>query len=99
MLVKLDLDPKIVWRLEEQAESEGMTIGEFVGQAVTYGIKAPRKWHTNQFQGEITRQEIARLHAEGLTDAEIAQRVDRVREYVADVRRKLGLKANRRRQA
>lgn len=92
MIVKLDLDPKLVWRLEEQAEAEGVTVAQIVARAF-----APRSTVQGS-AGDRTRAEVARLHGAGLPDAEIAVRVGRVQEHVARVRRGLGLKPNRRRQ-
>lgn len=96
MLLKVDLDPKTIWRIEERAEFNECTVAEYLVQVAEHGVAAPRSWRTTEQQGAETRSRVGALHAEGFTDAEIAARVGRVREHVASVRRKLGLKPNKR---
>lgn len=96
MMVKLRLDPKLVWRLEEQAEKAGLTFNEHAA-ALLEG-KRQGLWSTSRAAGALTKQRVAELHAEGLSDSEIAVRVERVIEHVRFVRRNLGLKPNRRRK-
>lgn len=91
--VKVKLDPRAVWKLEDTAEKRGMTLGEHIAEIVTPRVS---KVHEN---GDRTRSEVARLHALGLADEEIAARVDRVQEHVARLRRAAGLKPNRKKLA
>lgn len=93
MIVKLELDPKLVWRLEEQAEKAGLTFNEHA--AARLEGKRQGLWSTSRAAGEITKKRVAELHAQGLTDAEISAAIERVIEHVAFVRRNLGLKPNR----
>lgn len=96
MILKVELDPKTIWRLEERAEFNSCTVAEYLARVAEHGVAAPRAWSTNEQQGAETRARVRELHAEGFTDAEIAARIGRVREYVALVRRRLGLAPNKR---
>lgn len=99
MEVKVRLSPKAVWRLEDEAESAGMNLSEYAG-LLLQGAHVARGSHSTKVEaGAETRRRIAELHADGLTDAEIAAEVDRVQEHVARLRRGLGLKPNKRRDA
>jgi hypothetical protein len=93
VIVKLDLDPKLVWRLEESAERAGLSVSQMLAQAFQPKVSAV------SVAAERTRSEVIRLHSEGLADEEIAVRVDRVKEHVARLRRAAGLKPNRRKVA
>lgn len=96
MILKIELDPKLVWRLDEVAERRGVSAAELAAEVVEKAfVQRPSKL---ALAGERTRAEVARLHAEGLTDVEIAERIGRVQEHVARTRRVLGLKPNRRRR-
>ncbi len=96
MIVKLDLDPKLVWRLEEAAERDGVTMSDYAIQ-VLCGDRAVRQPHAKRVAAGVeTQRKIAELHAQGLTDAEIADRVERVQGHVARLRRRLGLAPHRR---
>ena len=92
MIVKLELDPKLVWRLEEQAEKGGQSLSQYVADLVTLRSPAPK------LRPGSRAAEIVRLHGEGWTDVEIAERLECVRAYVTQVRNRHGLKSNRRRK-
>lgn len=93
MIVKLDLDPKLVWRAEAIAEKRGMSLAQLVAVALV----PPKSEQAPQtVAAQRTRLGVIELHSEGFTDAEIASRVGRVEGHVARVRRAAGLKANRR---
>lgn len=95
MVVKLNLDPKLVWRLEDEAEAAGMDLSEYAG-LLLQGARVAKSSHSTRVEaGAETRRRIGDLHAKGFTDAEIAAEVDRVQEHVARLRRGLGLKPNR----
>lgn len=89
MIVKLELDPKLVWRLEELAEKGGQSLGQYIADLVTLRAPAPR------LRPGSRAAEILRLHGEGLTDVEIAERLECVRAYVTQIRNRHGLKPNR----
>lgn len=95
MNVNVRLDPKLVWVLTDKAEEKGLTLPEFLGELAARAVPRPS---AKSIAAEHTRNEVARLHGEGFTDAEIAARVGRVQEHVARVRRGMGLKPNRRRK-
>lgn len=91
MIVKVELDPKLVWRLTDEAEKSGMSLPAYLADLVV--LKAP----TAPVPRSQRQQDIVRLHAEGLSDVEIAERLECVRAYVVQIRRRHGLKPNRRR--
>ena len=93
-MMSVKLDPKLVWRLGELAEVRGVSTSEVVAELLA-GVAAPAVVGQLTAEGDQTRAEVARLHGLGLTDDEIAERVGRVREHVARVRRRLGLKMNK----
>lgn len=98
MIVKVDLDPKLVWRLEAAAEKRGMSFNDFAAarllmpESVSHGLVSVSR-------ADETRRRVVALHADGLTDEEIAASVDRVKEHVARLRRGAGLKPNKGRGA
>lgn len=85
MRVTVDLDPRDVWRLEEQAEKRGVTPGE-----VLRDILALK--HTARKTRERVREQVKA----GKCDADIAKAIGSTNRYVAEIRRGLGLPANRR---
>lgn len=90
MLVKLKLDPKDVWRLTDEAEKCGQSLAAYLADLVV--LKAP----VQPLPRSQRQQDILRLHGEGFSDMEIADRLECVRAYVVQVRRRHGLKPNRR---
>lgn len=95
MLVKLRLNPKLVWELSDQADRAGLTLSELVALRLSpEPVEVPeRGW------SELTRERVAHFHGQGFTDEEIAARIGRVVGHVARVRRGLGLKINKRKAA
>ncbi len=93
MIVKLDLDPKLVWRAETAAEREGKTLSQYLS-GILREPETVRHGRVPEPVSERTRLEVIRLHGEGFTDTEIALQVGRVREHVARLRRGAGLKPN-----
>ena len=93
-MMSVKLDPKLVWRLGELAEARGLSTSEVVAELLAGGASPAGKVYLTT-EGDQTRAEVARLHGLGFTDEQIAERVGRVREHVARVRRRLGLKVNR----
>lgn len=89
MIVKLDLDPRVVWRLSEIAERRGVTESVVVAELVGTRPRTAR-----QDAGEVTRKKVIELHAAGLSDREIALSVGRVVEHVSRVRKAAGLPRN-----
>lgn len=89
MIVKVRLDPRVAWKLTDAAEARGLALGEYLAKLVT-PAETPK-----EVAAERTRANVVMLHAQGLTDEEIAARVNRVREHVARLRRAAGLKPNR----
>lgn len=98
MIVKLDIDPKLVWQLNDESEQIASTPSRIVGGILSsrYSLKAVPTQDAGLMR---TRDAVAHLHAEGCTDVEIAARVDRVLPRVARVRRELGLKPNKRKES
>lgn len=86
MIVKVDMDPRVLWQVEARAEKLGLSFSAYVCQLVGERV-APAK-------GFETRDQVVRLHGEGLSDEAIAERVGRVVGHVARLRRAAGLKRN-----
>ena len=97
LVLKVDLDPRLLWLLNDEAEQIGSTT-----QSIVAGMIRGRYSGFRVPDGDVrveTRDIVARLHAKGHTDAEIAAHADRVVGHIARVRRQLGLKPNRRGEA
>lgn len=91
MILKVDLDPKLIWRLGEVAEKHSVTVDQLVT-----GVLVNRLQLRRMTPRKPERQaRIVELHGEGFTDMEIAERLECVREYVVQIRRRHGLKPNR----
>ena len=91
MILKVDLDPKLVWKLGEVAEKNGVTVDQLVA-----GVLVNRLQLRRMTPRKPERQaRIVELHGEGFTDVEIAEQLECVREYVVQIRRRHGLKPNR----
>lgn len=91
MILKVDIDPRLISKLEDFAEARGVKpsvlAGHILTQKLTLRKMTPRK--------PERQARIVELHGEGFTDAEIAERLECVREYVVQIRRRHGLKPNR----
>lgn len=88
MKIQVDLDPKDVWRIQEQAERRGMTPGAVLREEFS------RRRYGQDFRDTIRARVIA-----GMCDADIAtEMVWPTVGTVAAVRRGLGLAANKRYQ-
>lgn len=83
MKVIVDLDPKDLWVLTEQAERQGMTLPDFLRARML-----DRK--------PTVRDRVVELHAAGLCDADIGLELGMDLHQTAAMRRGLGLEANRR---
>lgn len=86
MKVQVDLNPRDLWRLEERAEHEGVTLSAYLSDLIA----------SRERPGVSTPDRVRDLWREGLCDADISVRVKCRPGYVAVVRRSLGLPANRR---
>lgn len=91
MIVKVDLDPQDLWRLADEAEKAGMRLPDYMRSLLVLKSRSVPVPTTPR------QRQIIELHAEGWSDVEIAARVDCVREYVVQVRRRHGLSPNRKR--
>lgn len=89
MEIRLRMDPKLVWKLSDDAESSGMNLSQYISflAELKGGVKPKRL--------SYRVQQIIKLHSEGLDDGEIAERADCVRAYVTQTRRKHGLASNK----
>jgi len=83
MLIQIDLDPRDVWRFQDRAEQLGIRPGDVLRDELA------QKRRTAD-----VRERVREAVAEGLCDAEIAERTGYTPGWVAAVRRGLGLKAN-----
>jgi len=83
MKVTVDMDPKDLWVLTEQAERQGMTLPDF--------LRARMLDRRGTVQGRVTE-----LHAAGWCDADIGLELGMDLAQTATMRRALGLQANRR---
>lgn len=84
MKIHADLDPKTVWAVTETAERLGISNSELLERRLA-GLRY-----------KSTPQRIRELHARRFCDADIAAELSVTVGYVADVRRRLRLPANRR---
>lgn len=78
--IRMDIPGHVWWRLTAVAERKGQKVDELLTEIVT-GIAHP--------------DPVVYLHAQGLTDAEIGNRIGRTLGSVATNRRKAGLKPNK----
>lgn len=85
MKVTVELDPRIVWRIQDEAERQGITPGDVLRAELT-----PRT-------GTIpAAQRIREMHATGMCDADMAEQLRYLPGTIANIRRDMGLPANRR---
>ena len=84
MKAMLDLDPKDVSWIEDEAERLGVTRGELL-----------RAWLTEMRTSHTPVAWVRRRVAEGWTDAEIAADMGKSIDRVGIIRRSLGLAPNR----
>lgn len=85
MKILVDLDPKLVWSIQERAERLGMTPGEVLRD----DLLANRK-------GRETREAVKNRVTAGMPDADIAADLGLTPGHVAEVRRRLGIPPNKR---
>lgn len=83
MKVTVDLDPRDLWVLTEQAERQGMLLPDF--------LKARMLDRRPTIQDRVVE-----LHAAGLCDADIGLDLGLDLQKTANIRRALGLTPNRR---
>jgi hypothetical protein len=83
----VDLDPRDVWRIQEKAERLGVLPGEVLRDELA------RKRAGRELR-EVVRQRVMA----GMCDADIADEIGHAPGYVAELRRGMGLPANRRRR-
>lgn len=89
MIVEVNVPPKVLWALTDEAERMGVTVGELLLAAAT----------TEQPMGpltETTHDRVIRLWRQGLCDADIAARLHMTNQAVSKVRQGMKLPANRR---
>jgi DNA-binding NarL/FixJ family response regulator len=84
--IELKLTPEQWWALSTEAEHRGCTVTDVV-------ISASARTNAGQ---EARRESVEALHARGLSDAAIGQRLGMTNQAVQVVRRRLGLPANSR---
>ena len=83
MKVTVDLDPRDLWVLTDQAEKQGMTLPDFL--------------RARMLDRKPTIQDrVVELHAAGLCDADIGMELEMTLQQIANMRRGLGLQPNRR---
>ena len=83
MKVTVDMDPRDLWVLTEQAERQGMSLPDFL--------------RTRMLDRKPTVQDrVVELHAAGLCDADIGIDLGMDLAQTANIRRGLGLQPNRR---
>ena len=85
MKVMVDLDPRDVWRLQEQAERLGVSPGDILR----------RDLDRLRRRVEVSRR-VKDLTERGFCDADMAERLGYTVGRIAEIRRGLGLAANKR---
>jgi hypothetical protein len=91
--VKVEVPDEVGWALVERSFALNLPVEVVVGQ-VLGGVGGPTR--ARLAVTEDIRQAVGRLVDGGLCDAAIAEATHYTVGYVADIRRSLGLKANRR---
>lgn len=87
MRVIVELDPKDVWKIQDESRRLGTTPGEVLRR----DLERMRR------RLDIARR-VKDLNARGFCDADIAERLNCTVGRIAAIRRRLGLKPNRRYQ-
>lgn len=90
-LVPVKLPGALVWELWRKAEADGVPVAQVIADAIHQKPALPDR--TN-----ATHQLVIALVKSGRDDGQIAVEIDRTRGYVADVRRRYGLKPNKRKE-
>lgn len=85
MKVMVDLDPRDVWRIQEQAERLGVSPGDILR----------RDLDRLRRRVEVSRR-VKDLTERGFCDADMAERLGYTVGRIAEIRRGLGLAANKR---
>lgn len=91
MIVKVDLDDRLVYVLQERALNSSRSFSEVVNDALGYVVSSPRA----ESNLTTTIGVYVRAH---YTDAEIADLLGLLPRRVAETRRELGLKPNKKRR-
>ncbi|MGX9349191.1 hypothetical protein [Microbacterium sp. KNMS] len=86
MRIQVDLDPKDVWRIQEEAEERNIPPGAVLREHLETARFARRR--------TISRIELRALWQVGLCDAEIADRLHTTNGTIGQIRRSMGLIAN-----
>lgn len=105
--VTVELPGPLVWKLWDRAEKDGVPVEHVIRDALvaekelkhykaveareSKAVRLVRRSTTDS-----THAQIVRMVESGFDDGRISVAVDRTRAYVAQVRRKYGLKPNRR---
>lgn len=84
MIIKSDIDPKVVWKLEEVAEKRGLTLGEYVAELASAEVERPVV-RVDWWEGSANR--CVQLMDAGRTNAEIVERLGLRPKTVARRRR------------
>jgi DNA-binding NarL/FixJ family response regulator len=90
--VDVKVPAKVWWLLAERAETQGVTVAEYLAHVATSHVIA-QKTGPRHTQG-VTTSRVAELHALGLTDRDIAVRLSIGVQGVMYHRRKLRLAPN-----
>lgn len=85
MIVKTELTPYEMWRLETEAESRGLSLSAFLRGAAVALVK-----------GDLMKDPLRELHAIGMCDADIGLQLGLDASAVKRRRARLGLPAHRR---
>jgi hypothetical protein len=86
--VKVDIEPRLLWALEERATREGITLPQLLLGAAVARFKPQQS----------TADRVKALWDRNFPDADIAEQLHITPGYVAGVRRDMGLPAHRRYQ-
>lgn len=91
--VPVKLPGALVWELWKRSDAEGLPVAQIIENAIAKKDAPPPPAKTHE-----THNLIIALVKAGLDDGRIAVEIDRTRGYVADVRRRYGLKPNKRKE-
>jgi len=72
VIVKTDLDPKVVWRLEAVAEKQGLTLSQYLAQLATAEVQRPVV-RVDWYEGSANQ--CIRLFEYQLSNTEVSERL------------------------
>lgn len=94
--IAVDLPGELVWELWGIAEKDEKSVAQIIGEALE--ARRAQPWLSQGLPKSTadTHAQVIVLVNDGLDDGDIAAEIGKTRGYVAGIRRRYGLKPNRR---